>query len=41
MNWNISNLSVNFWPFWPMDKNGDLYVATLDTLIIITPDGIV
>jgi hypothetical protein len=30
---------ANFWPFYAMAKNGDLYIALLDTMVIIASDG--
>ncbi len=39
--WNLENISGNFRPFTPMAKNGDIYVATLDAIVIVSPEGFV
>jgi len=41
LNWKVENIWANFWPFYPLAKNGDLYVAIVDTLIVVSSAGIV
>jgi len=41
LKWELENIWANFWPFHPLAKNGDLYVTLSDTLVIISPAGMV
>lgn len=36
--WRL-NLWANLWPFYVVDKIGNLYVAIVDTLIVVSPAG--
>ena len=35
----VENIEDASWSFWPMAKNGDVYLASRDTLVIISSNG--
>jgi hypothetical protein len=35
------NVWANFRPFYPVAKNGDIYVALVDEIVVVSPEGII